>query len=173
MALANNTYRLLTAIVLLLVGAYPVYGQQSKSANTQWYNFDEATELSAESEKDLFLFMEADWCGICKRMHREVFTDSAIQSLLTTYFYPIRVDIESKDKLSFKGEIMTSKSFSKKMKMSATPTIIFLQPDHTVIGSKAGFMDIGELSILLKYIHSDAWERMPFEDYQRAASEHN
>lgn len=170
MAQGNNSFNFLTVMVLLLVGAYPIYGQQSQTANMQWYDFEEARQLTAENEKDLFLFMEADWCGICKRMHREVFTDSTIQSLLSTYFYPVRIDIESKEKLTFNGKRMTSKAFSKKMKLNATPTAIFLQPDHTVIGSKPGFMDVSELSALLKYIHTDAWERTSLEEYRDSIS---
>ncbi|MBO6586763.1 MAG: thioredoxin fold domain-containing protein [Gracilimonas sp.] len=170
MAPVNNLYRLIAVIVLLYVGAYPVYGQQSQPANMQWYDFEEASRLSIEYEKDLFLFMEADWCGICKRMHHEVFTDSTIQSLLSTYFYPVRIDIESKEKLTFNGQRMTSKAFSKKMKMNATPTAIFLQPDHIVIGSKPGFMDVIELSVLLKYIQSDAWERTSLGEYRDSIS---
>ncbi|WP_421774280.1 thioredoxin family protein [Gracilimonas sp.] len=166
MARASNSYMIFVAMVFLLAGACPVYGQQDRSVELQWYNFDETNQLLVDHEKDMLLFMEADWCGVCKRMHREVFTDSTIQSIITTYFYPVRVDIESKAKLTYNGQTMTSKAFSKKMKMSATPTTIFLQPDHSVIGRKAGFTDVSELSILLEYIHSDAWERMTFEAYQ-------
>ncbi|WP_428236576.1 thioredoxin family protein [Gracilimonas sp.] len=170
MAPANNSCKFFTVMVLLLVGACPAHGQQNESAAMQWYDFEEASRLSIEYDNDLFLFMEADWCGICKRMHREVFTDSTIQSLLSTYFYPVRIDIESKEKLTFNGQRMTSKAFSKKMKMNATPTAIFLQPDHIVIGSKPGFMDVIELSVLLKYIQSDAWERTSLGEYRDSIS---
>lgn len=148
----------------------PANAQSTSEPDTlQWYEFEEVTDLEDDS-RPILLFMEAEWCGICKQMHREVFTDSSITQYLNDHFYPVKMDIESDAQISFKGKSMTQKSFSMQMKLQATPTMIFLRPNHTVIGSKPGFADVKELNMLLDYIASNAWEEMTMREFQKKHS---
>ncbi|WP_340103341.1 thioredoxin family protein [Rhodohalobacter sp. 8-1] len=41
-------------------------------ATLSWLTMEEAQQKSMEDGKPLFVFVEAEWCGICKRMLQNV-----------------------------------------------------------------------------------------------------
>lgn len=129
------------------------------------YNFDMAYNLAIENNKHLFLFFEAEWCGICKQMRREVFPDSDIQELMAEYFYPVAIDLESESTLHYKGEKRTERSFSHLMRINATPTIIFINGAGEPVGINQGFMDKSELKNLLIYVGEGFIEDMEFDEF--------
>ncbi|MEX0843962.1 MAG: thioredoxin fold domain-containing protein [Balneolaceae bacterium] len=140
--------------------------QSDLGIGLEWHEYEEAVELAEKNEKTIMLFMEADWCSVCKRMKREVFPDKEIQYLLNENFYIVSIDIESGKNMLYQQENITQKAFSKQMNLFATPTFIFLDFDETVIGSKPGFMDKNELKQLLEFIYSDAYKSKSFADFQ-------
>lgn len=143
-----------------------VYGQETGDSSP-WVSFDEMVESNQNQPKKIMLFMEAEWCGICKRMKREVFPDPTIQTLLNDHFYPIRVDIESEEQIQFADERVTKKALSKEFGIRGTPTVIFLDTDYSVIGNKVGFSDRDEFTALLKFISEEEYNQASFEEYMQ------
>jgi thioredoxin-related protein len=168
MVLQNSIIRIISLAFLLHLGAMPLQAQEVRSTAVEWYNFDEAGRLASESGKSILIFFEAEWCGFCKKMHRVVFTDPMVQGLMEEHFIPVKIDIESKKELTYKGDKMSYKAFSQLMKLQATPTTIFLQSDHSVIGNKPGYMNTTEWSVLLKYIYTNNWKDSSYESFRKS-----
>lgn len=166
MVFQNKIVRAVIFVLFIQLAGFSLFAQTTEQKGINWFNFEEASELAMENDKPILLFLEAEWCGVCKRMHREIFTDKAIKEQLTNHFNPVRIDIESQKTFMYKGEEISHKAFSKQLNLQATPTTFFLQPDHSVIGNKPGYMNVSELLVLLKYIHSDAWKQTTFEQYE-------
>ena len=150
--------------VFLLINSMNVYGQET-SDSSPWVSFDEMVELNQNQPQKIMLFMEADWCGICKRMKREVFPDPTIQALLSEKFYPVRIDIESNEKVQFSDQQVTKKELSQEFGIRGTPTIIFLDHDYSVIGNKVGFSDQKEMTALLHFITNEEYNNTSFDEY--------
>ncbi|NBC64222.1 MAG: thioredoxin fold domain-containing protein [Bacteroidetes bacterium] len=150
----------------LLIYSMNVYGQETGDSSP-WISFDEMVESNQNQPKKIMLFMEADWCGICKRMKREVFPDPTIESILNNEFYPVRIDIESQEEIQFIDERVTKEELSKQFGIRGTPTIIFLDHDFSVIGNKVGFSDREELTALLNFISEDEYNQGSFEEYMQ------
>jgi len=93
-------------------------------ASAQGIEFFKGTwqEALAEAEKqDKIIFVDAYavWCGPCKRMSREVFTDEAVGAFYNKHFINVKLDME-------KGEGLT---FRQKYPVSAFPTLYYI--DYT------------------------------------------
>lgn len=158
--------KIMSVLILTLFSVHTLNAQEADDrTNMQWYGFDEAKELAAKHQKKVMLFMEADWCTVCMRMKREVFPKPEVQELLSQYFYPVRVDIESKEKITYQGETMSEMAFSKNMNLYATPTFIFLDDDGIVIGNIPGFIYPTEMISLLQFIHTGAYKDQSFEEF--------
>ncbi len=158
--------KIMPFLILTIFSVHTLNAQEAEDrTNMQWYGFDEATELAVEHQKKVMLFMEADWCTVCKRMKREVFPKPEVQELLSQYFYPVRVDIESEEVITYQGETMSELAFSKNMNLYATPTFIFLDDDGSVIGNIPGFIGTKKLISLLQFIHTDAYKDQTFEEF--------
>ena len=147
--------------------------QHDNRSEFKWYGFNEAGELAAETDKQLFLFFEAEWCGYCKQMREEVFPDSIIQNLMSEHFYPVSIDIESKAVITYKGKERSERSFSHLMRINATPTIIFMNIAGEPVGKKMGFTDISEMEKLLIYVSEGYIGHMEFEEFKNRAASAN
>lgn len=156
-------------LVLVLAGMYGASGQstaeKSHATEVQWYSLEEAQQLAGENDKKVLIFVEAVWCTFCKKMDREVFTRNEIQTTMAEYFYPVRVDLESGKLLRFNEEKMTEREFSMRMRVSSTPTHIFVDRDGSVLGVQPGFVPGEIYKALLSYIGTDAHKEIEFEKY--------
>lgn len=156
-------------IFALLMMVFPfaseVVGQSTDKSNVNWVSFAEAAKQADAEEKKLMIFLEAEWCMVCKRMHEEVFTKSNVFSLLNRGFYPVRMDIESDTMIPVKGKWVSKKEFSKDIGIYGTPTILFLNSNEEVIGNFVGYSDAEDMINLLTYIASDAYLTESLESY--------
>jgi len=153
-------------MMLFVALASEISAQTPENGEVNWMSYKEAVE-NTKSEKDIkiMLFLEADWCTVCKRMHREVFTDGKVIALLNTHFSPVKLDIESSDKLNMKGRTISKKEFSKDIGIYGTPTILFLDETEDIIGNFVGFSNVDEMLKLLNFISSEAYLNGTLEGY--------
>lgn len=139
--------------------------EDSSQTDTKWYKMADAQKLAQENDRKVLIFAEASWCSYCKRMKQEVFPEADIQKTTTTYFYPVKVDIESVQLLEFNGEEMTEMQFSRQMRVSGTPTFFFIDEEGTVIGAQPGFIPKDTYKALLSYIGTETYNQVEFKDY--------
>jgi thioredoxin-related protein len=150
---------------MLKAFVFEVNAQALKDTEVRWGSYAEAAELAEDEQKKVMIFLEAEWCTVCKRMHREVFTNEEIISLLNNDFYSVRIDIESDERISVREKMITKKEFSKSVGIYGTPTILFLNSEEEVIGNYVGFLDVIDMIRLLNYIESDAYLTESLESY--------
>ncbi len=100
-------------------------------------------QKAAFSQKIIFLDAYTSWCAPCKRMERDVFSDSLVGSFFNEKFINVRMDME-------KGEGV---ALRKQYAIEAFPTFIFLNPDGTFLHRTAGyrtaedFLELGQIAL--------------------------
>jgi len=90
-------------------------------------NFDQALAKAKESKKPVAIDFYADWCGPCKMMDKETFTDASVSSEMTNWICA-KIDVD-KDPAT-----------AKKYNVSAIPTTFLLSPEGQTIDSKVGYV---------------------------------
>lgn len=131
----------------------------------EWYSLEEAQKLAAENDKKVLVYAEAEWCPYCKRMKSEVFPQQEVHEATEEYFYPVLVDIESEDKLTFRGEEMTESEFSRGMRVSGTPTFIFIDSDGEIIAGQPGFIPADMYTRMLEFVGTDTYREQSFDEF--------
>lgn len=91
--------KLLFALAVLL--AIPFTGN-SQSIN--WMTIQEALELNEKNPKMIIVDVYTDWCGWCKRMDKDTFSNPAIIDYINKNFYAVKFDAESKTNIVYKGK---------------------------------------------------------------------
>lgn len=75
------------------------------SSNAQdkvnWVSWEEAMTAAADNPKKVYIDIYTDWCGYCKKMDRETFTDPEVVKYLNENFYPVKFDAEQKEEITF------------------------------------------------------------------------
>ncbi len=141
--------KIATAIVLLLAMCATVMVSCSDSddvtdeAVTGGIEFfrgtwDEALAKANKENKMVFLDAYASWCGPCKKMKRNVFTDTAVAAFFNKNFVNVAADME-------KGEGVT---IADKFGIDSYPTLIFTNGDGMQLGRESGYHDPEELIAL-------------------------
>ena len=95
----------------------------------QWvYSLSKGLELAKKGKKPLMVDFYADWCGWCKKLDKDTYSNSELIKL-STKFISVKVN--------------TDKDFqdARKYKVRGLPTIIFLKSDGEIINKVIGYRD--------------------------------
>src|SRR5664279_713123 len=67
------------------------------SEKIRWYSFEEAYTLNKKKPKKIFIDVFTDWCGWCRKMDAETFTNPTISEYMSDHFYCVKLNAERKD----------------------------------------------------------------------------
>lgn len=93
--------------------------------------FGEVLALAELEGKLVFLDAYTDWCGPCKKMDKEVFSQKEVGDFYNTNFLSVKINME-------KGEGL---SLAEKYFIFAYPSLLFVNYDGTVAHRYAGSLD--------------------------------
>lgn len=118
----------------------------SLAAPPEGYEFlplNKAMKQSAAEHKPMFLYFGRYGCSTCRKMHKEVFSDAALNKELSENFVLAYVDTESGNRIRLpNGERTTEMQFASRNRILGTPTFIYFSPNQTALFKKAGFQTI-------------------------------
>jgi thiol-disulfide isomerase/thioredoxin len=92
---------------------------------------DEALKLAQKEKKPVFVDVYAVWCGPCKFMSNNVFTQKEVGEFYNGNFISVKIDGEKNDGPSVMG----------RYGITAFPTLLFLKPDGTLMARNVGALD--------------------------------
>ncbi|HNT51001.1 MAG TPA: DUF255 domain-containing protein, partial [Cyclobacteriaceae bacterium] len=91
----------LSVLFIAMVGQ--LWAQEKTESAVKWMTFEEAVEKSKTEKRKIFIDVYTDWCGWCKVMDKNTFTDPKIASLLNEKFYAVKFDAEQTADVNFRG----------------------------------------------------------------------
>lgn len=139
--------------------------ESQAQSEIEWTSLSEAQELAKTNNKKVMIFAEAEWCGYCKKMYKEVFPKNEAQDSLRKYFYPVKLDIESGEQINFNNESMSERQLARKFRVSSTPTFIFLDSGGNIIGRQPGFLPANIFDKLVAFVGMDLTGKKSFKAY--------
>jgi thioredoxin-related protein len=152
--------------------------KEPKVDKINWYSFEDAYQLNKKKQKKIFIDVYTDWCGWCKKMDAETFTNPVIIEYMSRHFYCVKLDAERKDTVIIDGVTFVNPSPSGKRashqlavellkgKMSY-PSYVFLNEKSQWMTVLAGYQPAKEFEIYLHYFGDGAYDKqIPFDDFK-------
>lgn len=151
--------------------------KEPKIDKIKWYSFEDAYQLNKKKQKKIFIDVYTDWCGWCKKMDAETFTNPVIIDYMSKHFYCVKLNAERKDTVIIDGVTFVNPSPSVKRashqlaiellkgKMSY-PSYVFLNEKSQWMTVVAGYQQAKEFECVLHYFGEDVYLTTPWEEFK-------
>ncbi|NJL76200.1 MAG: DUF255 domain-containing protein [Saprospiraceae bacterium] len=143
-----------THFFILLVAPVCLFSKGIQFFEGTW---QEALALAAKEEKVIFIDAFAEWCGPCKRMAANVFTDSEVGDFYNANFINMKIDMEKPE----------NEAFSKQYPVAAFPTLYYIDFTGEVVQKITGAQDV------MQFINSGKAVLNKFDRTDFYAAEYN
>ncbi len=118
----------LGAVLIFVLSSFTM-GDSSQGIKFYQGTWQEALREAKSKDKLIFVDCYTTWCGPCKAMSKRVFTKEDVGTYFNDNFINLKLDME-------KGE---GKSFAKKYKIRAYPTMLFIDKSGKVVHEVVGY----------------------------------
>ncbi len=116
---------------------------------------DKAFAKSVAENKPIFVDTYTDWCGWCKHMDKEIFSDADVATYFNENFLCMNID----------GDAESSASFISKYEVSGYPCLLILDSEGNVLNRSDGaitdideFIEFGEMAYYKLYPETSPWK---------------
>ncbi len=162
-SIASVALALTMALILVFVAGASAFAEKSRdSAKSSapetpkeivWRNYEDGIKIAEEQGKQILIDFSTVWCGYCKKMDRETFSDATVIDFINTNFVAIKVDGDSKREIEIDGFSTTEKRLTKEMfGVTGYPTFWFLESDGSKIGKQPGYQPAKGFLELLTFV---------------------
>lgn len=121
----------ITAVIFLMAAKDP---EPKEGLNFFQGTWKEAVQKARDENKPIFLDIYATWCGPCKMLKRNTFSNTKVAEFYNNSFINVSLDGEQGD-----GSVLASQ-----LKIIGYPSLLFFDKNGSPILYSAGYVEAGE-----------------------------
>jgi len=164
-------------MMMALVATMNIATAQEKHAGpVKWLTFEEAVAKAKVEKRKIFIDVYTDWCGWCKVMDKNTFSEAQIAKILNEQFYPVKFDAEQTADVVFNGTTFKFVPSGNKgyHQLAAAllnnqlsyPTVVFLDEEFRMIQPLPGYQKPEEFHKVISFIGGDHYKKVKWTDWQ-------
>lgn len=131
----------ITKILFLLIGFTAISILQAQAQDKiEWMKFEDAVKANEFEPKMLLVDVYTDWCGWCKKMDKETFTDPKVIEYINDKFYAVKLNAEDTSRtFEFKGNEYNEAQMAAAMRVRSYPNFVIIDPTMQNITQLPGY----------------------------------
>lgn len=164
------------AILLLTTALSANRGVPAAEGPVKWMTFEEALKKSKSEKRPVFIDVYTDWCGWCKVMDKNTFSDPVVAKLLNEKFYAVKFNGEQKEDVVFDGNTFKFVASGRNgyHQLAAAllnnqlsyPTVVFLDEEFRMIQPVPGYRQAPEFHKIAQFIGEGHYKTIKWDDWQ-------
>ena len=132
---------------------------------TQWYDMKTAQRLAKGNQKKVLVFIYTPENPECHQMNTDVYSRDDVTSIINTFYYPVRIRLNSDEEITFNGRTVTEQALADTFYVASTPSYLFIDFQGELITQQSGVIDIPNFKKLLSFVGQDHYKKLEFDQY--------
>lgn len=139
--------------------------EEARPFAINWLSYNEGLALAEKENKYVLINFYTDWCGYCKKMDKETYSNEEVKNILNKNFVIVKVNAESNNKVIENGEEITERELAKLYQVTGYPTTWFLESNHSRVAPLPGYVASEQFIPVLNYIGEGWHKSISFKEY--------
>ncbi|MBO7225325.1 MAG: DUF255 domain-containing protein [Bacteroidales bacterium] len=178
-----NSKKIIFSLLFLTLG---VFGVAQEKIN--WTKIDKVEKQMAKKEnanKKYFVDCYTDWCGWCKKMDSDTFSDTLIAKLMNHYFVASKFNAEQAEDVTINGTTYQNPNYDANARRKTAhqlalyllnnrlgyPSFSILDKDFKVITIIPGYYPANEFEKIIVYYGENYSKDLSFETFSKEYAE--
>ena len=168
----QNNYKNLIFLFFILI-QFQLYSQE-----INWMSLDEVREAQKTNPKNVLIDVYTNWCGPCKLMDRNTFSNTDIIRIINENYYAIKFNAEGNDTVTFMDKVFTnpnfdstktqrrnsSHQFTQFLGVNAYPSTLFFDSKMNYLTPVKGYLNPKQIEIYLLLFKDDTYKDVKSQD---------
>ena len=135
----------------------------SQAQEIKWMSMKDAIAAQKKNKKPIFIDTYTVWCGPCKMLDKNTFSDAKVAKLINDKYNPVKFNSEGNEEIQFGGKLYKNPNyqearknsrngmheFTEFLKVPGYPTMTVLDAKGKIEKSIVGYKSADELISLL------------------------
>ncbi|HSM64404.1 MAG TPA: thioredoxin fold domain-containing protein [Gillisia sp.] len=163
------------SLITSLLVLFTLSGIQAQEI--KWMSMNEALAAQEKNPKKILMDAYTTWCGPCKMMDKNTFTNKDVINYVNKHFYPVKFDAEGTEEVFYNDFNYTNPNhdpnrkgrnsqhfLANALKISGYPSLVFFDEESNVIAPIVGYRTPEQLEIFLKMIAKNDYKKLTSAD---------
>ena len=148
-----------------------------------WMNVEKVQAAMDNEPKKILMDVYTSWCGPCKMMMKNTFTDPNVIEYINKHYYAVKFNAEGEKEVIFKGNTYKNPNYDPNKANTrngtheftmavapvngriAYPTIVYMDENYTILSPVQGYLKPDQIMPILNYFGDNSYKTTDWQTF--------